>query len=383
MRSSSLPETFSPNEYLGNLGFRDPRVFDSKWTSRTNFIVQRSVLEIERFSIERLSVITALEREVLTGFTTGFEAQFEQHNVFDVAPDAILTGQDVGFLRIATVGPFFVLDRRDDRFAPRQGFFDSFRLRYGSPLLASDIHFLKAEAQHTQYIPVLDSLGFVYALRGGWARSLRAHEEIPISERFFLGGRTTVRGFDENSIGPLGEDGSPQGGDFELNANTELRFPLWFGLNGALFVDGGGVYLQKEAISIHEFRRSTGLACDPSIARSMAASVRARSSLPLTSTTSPIARVWSLTNPCRRKISVPVTNWRNASICAAVDSNPACARRNTESAELAVTCGTLRRTRSRRSIHSIAAGDNGSSASTRRSANSPAPNMRWKSRVAM
>ena len=38
--------------------------------------------------------------------------------------------------------------------------------------------------------------------------------------------------------------------------NTELRFPLAYGFGGVVFADGGGVYFQDEAVSLHDFRRS-------------------------------------------------------------------------------------------------------------------------------
>lgn len=68
----------------------------------------------------------------------------------------------------------------------------------------------------------------------------------------------SVRGYAENSIGPHGSDGNPVGGDLLLNFNTELRFPLFYGLGGAIFVDGGGLYLHARAISIADFRESVG-----------------------------------------------------------------------------------------------------------------------------
>jgi len=65
----------------------------------------------------------------------------------------------------------------------------------------------------------------------------------------------------------LGSAGDPVGGDVSANVNTELRFPLIYGLGGVVFVDGGGVYLQhcpsgvgltNCAHSLENFRRSTG-----------------------------------------------------------------------------------------------------------------------------
>src|SRR5207245_8552786 len=112
--------------------------------------------------------------------------------------------RDEGRLRTVSVGPFAVYDGRDDAFVPHRGVFDSLRVRVAPGELGSDVPFVKLVGQHSHYIPLDDEVTLVYAIRGGWARALATEEEEPIRERFFLGGRTTVRGFGENVIGPQG-----------------------------------------------------------------------------------------------------------------------------------------------------------------------------------
>jgi outer membrane protein insertion porin family len=265
------PNTFNPNDYIASLSFREPHVGDTRWTFRNNIVAQRSTRNVDQFSLERVAVIPAIERTLLPTLQVGFEAQVEQARVFDVAPDVLaFNPRDQGQLRTVSVGPFVVHDGRDDPFVPRRGVFESLRLRYAPGALGSQVPFVALTGEHSQYVPLVDDLIFVYAARGGWALAYQHGDQVPIRDRFFLGGRTTVRGFGENEIGPIGSiitdsygqavvSGNPTGGDMALNLNTELRFPLAFGLGGAVFVDGGGVYLQDRAISIDDFRRSAGL----------------------------------------------------------------------------------------------------------------------------
>jgi outer membrane protein insertion porin family len=254
------PTAANPNQYVGNLGFREPRIDETQWTFRANLIAQRSTRAVDQFSFERYAFIPAIERTLLPGLQVGSEVQVEQSQVFDVKPDVLAEfPKDEGWLRTISLGPFAIYDRRDDAFVPHRGTFDSLRVKFAPSSLGSDVPFIKLVAQHSHYIPLDDDVTFVYAVRAGWARAYEGNDQLPIRERFFLGGRTTVRGFGENVIGPQGSQGHPLGGDLVVNLNTEVRFPLVFGFGGVVFVDGGGVYLQDRALSLRDFRRSSGL----------------------------------------------------------------------------------------------------------------------------
>jgi outer membrane protein insertion porin family len=88
---------------------------------------------------------------------------------------------------------------------------------------------------------------------------MRDTVEVPIQKRFFIGGRTTVRGFTEESLGPHAADGTPTGGNYMANLNTELRVPLQYGFIVALFVDAGSVWFQGIPNSGFDLRESAGL----------------------------------------------------------------------------------------------------------------------------
>jgi outer membrane protein insertion porin family len=261
------PTTWTPNDYIGNLSFQSPRIFDSLFTFRNNLIAQRSTRSVDQFSIERFALIPAIERPLAPNLLGRIEVTGEQARVFNVAPDVLaFNPQDAGNLRTVSVSALGVYDRRDDPFIPQRGYFESLTMRVAPQQFGSSIPFVLVQAQHAQYVPLGDHLTFLYSLRGGWSHGLQAGEQVPIRYRFFVGGRTTVRGFAENSIGPTGKQGDPTGGNVLVDANSELRFPLIFGLLGAVFLDGGTVYLQNCpsdtvdgcGIDFFNFRRGAG-----------------------------------------------------------------------------------------------------------------------------
>jgi outer membrane protein insertion porin family len=79
---------------------------------------------------------------------------------------------------------------------------------------------------------------------------------IPLPERLFAGGGTSLRGFALNQAGPRDAlTGFPVGGQAMLILNQELRFPLKIpfagsNLGGALFYDGGNVYSRLNRITL-------------------------------------------------------------------------------------------------------------------------------------
>lgn len=87
---------------------------------------------------------------------------------------------------------------------------------------------------------------------------------IPISERFFLGGETTVRGYKPFMIGPKfaehDSDPQPQGGVSSLLLSEEFQYPLFVQPNiGAfVFLDSGFVGLKEYSISLKDLYGSAG-----------------------------------------------------------------------------------------------------------------------------
>ena len=71
--------------------------------------------------------------------------------------------------------------------------------------------------------------------------------EYPFYKHFFAGGLKTVRGYEQNTLGPRDSKNDPFGGDVLVTGGVELIFPMPFvkdrsGWRTLLFVDGGSVF---------------------------------------------------------------------------------------------------------------------------------------------
>jgi outer membrane translocation and assembly module TamA len=81
------------------------------------------------------------------------------------------------------------------------------------------------------------------AFEVGWMDSFGGEEEIPLNERFYSGGPTSLRGFGYQMVGPVDHDGDPLGGKFKIVWNVvELRRALYKVFGGAVFLDVGNVW---------------------------------------------------------------------------------------------------------------------------------------------
>jgi len=179
--------------------------------------------------------------------------------VWDVAPGAILSSEDQGFATVAAVRGLAVLDFRDDPFNPKKGTLLSGSAELATLPLGSEVDYYKLSGQSSFYFTVFRRSTIVLSGRAGMARAFGRTQEVPIQKRFFLGGRSTVRGFKEDSLGAKAADGTPTGGDMMVNLNTELRVPLRNGLIGAVFVDAGSVWFARAPVNGFDLRKTSGL----------------------------------------------------------------------------------------------------------------------------
>jgi outer membrane protein insertion porin family len=166
--------------------------------------------------------------------------------------------------RLSTLSASFIRDTRDQALDAHRGIYESVEADVNPSVLGSNTNFVRFLGQ-AAYYQRLGSNGLV------WANSLRlglesafAGDHVPLSELFFAGGGSTIRGFSLNGAGPqrnvpvcsnpsdtstCSQITVPVGGKQLMILNSEVRFPIPVTfpiigdkLGGAAFYDGGNVY---------------------------------------------------------------------------------------------------------------------------------------------
>ncbi|MCK4754542.1 MAG: BamA/TamA family outer membrane protein, partial [Calditrichia bacterium] len=101
-------------------------------------------------------------------------------------------------------------------------------------------------------------------LKGGAIFEIGPTKNLPISDLFFAGGATTVRGYPEQLLGPTtfdseGYKNKAIGGKLLYLMNVEIRIPIYWLFVGEIFLDGGNVWREISDFNPTEIKFSTGL----------------------------------------------------------------------------------------------------------------------------
>jgi outer membrane protein insertion porin family len=172
---------------------------------------------------------------------------------------------------VSQFGVTWVHDARDNPADATKGSFNSADFGIADTAIGSSASFLRFYYQNSTYHPIGRKFSFARSIRLGILGPYRdtvslsfppqttAVTVIPLPERFFAGGGTSLRGFALNQAGPRdAATGFPVGGQALLVLNQEFRFPMrlpYIGtaLGGALFYDGGNVYSRLNRVTFRAY----------------------------------------------------------------------------------------------------------------------------------
>ncbi|MDH5201794.1 MAG: outer membrane protein assembly factor BamA [Nitrospirota bacterium] len=263
-RQSSFRFEMSSLEKRYIFQYLDPWFFDVPLPFRTFFLYEdKKEINIDtretRYRLKRYGASAGLEKKLSDSLKTELYYELSLVKTFDVKPDVILSKEDIGTLIISGIKPGIIYDTRDNPFDPKKGILSGFSLKFTSPLFFSETNFLKLIFHGSTYHELTKRIVLALSLRGGVAHGYHDTEELPIVERFFLGGRTTVRGYSQDMLGPKGSNGDPTGGNAFLCGNVEIRSSFGKGIGIVAFLDGGNVWLKAKDMDPANLKYTAGL----------------------------------------------------------------------------------------------------------------------------
>ena len=129
----------------------------------------------------------------------------------------------------------------------------------------SGLEYYKINYEQQRFIPLTRELTLALKGRIGYGDGYGDFDQLPFFENFYAGGVRSVRGFRDNTLGPIASDGDPLGGAFLTVFNAEVFFPIPFlddanGLRLSTFLDVGNVFESYDVFDAGDLRYSVGLA---------------------------------------------------------------------------------------------------------------------------
>lgn len=253
-----------------NLGLTDPYFLDSRWTLGADiYRTERQYIDYTR---------RATGGDIKAGYplsdtlSTFWIYRYEKKEIFDESAgllESIRNGSIIQPEKNSTTSSITAsLSRNttDYRLDPSTGTASTISFEFAG--LGGTNRFAKYMAEHTYFYPV--GWGTVASIHGtvGYVQNL-FNKEIPIDEKFYLGGIGTLRGYSTRTVGPskenprtpldiVGEgtfvsDRVYLGGVSEAYLNLEYTIPLLkeAGLKGVVFFDAGNAYPEGKFLSAY------------------------------------------------------------------------------------------------------------------------------------
>ncbi len=257
--------------------FNLPRLFDTKFTILNSGGVGRDLTSYG--DVLRAEYAPAILWAGIPHFspTIGYRIRYEAQ--IGTTDTCLL--QDSGY-GVASEYPYLlsmmeqgmVYDSRNNPLSPTRGWYWSLNFAEAGGPFGGLYDFVKAQGEVRGYRSILrvagQDIGTTVAARlgAGIIETYDAAGKVPLEERFFLGGGTSVRGWAANHLGPYAlptstsctQDTVPIGGDLEMYGSIELRQPLPFypDLSLATFVDAGRVWDLPQRFNASEIQYSVG-----------------------------------------------------------------------------------------------------------------------------
>ena len=247
-----LSTTFSSESTLYQIEFKEPWLFDKPIELSTK--VFKSEREYTDYTKLSTGFSLGLSRRFKEYWKVGSSYTYRLDEIFSVSPDASDAVLDLPEESvISSISPYLSRDTRDNFLNPHKGSRNVIAFTYAG--LGGDNYFVKMSLDSSWIFPVTRNTEFNMRGRYSIASGLNGHE-LPLYERYFVGGPYTVRGM--RRLGPEDEFGGYIGGRQRLVFNFDYTFPLIkdAGLKGDIFFDTGTAFDDSDSL---EMRESGGL----------------------------------------------------------------------------------------------------------------------------
>ncbi len=240
-----------------SLSFTEPWLFDIPLSA--GFDVFNTERDYQDFTRKSLGGAVRFGYQLRQFVRGNVMYKYEDVEVKDVSELASITLRaEEGRSTVSSLTFSVVHNTLDNPMFPMKGFMNIATAEIAGTFLGGNTDFVKLQVDAGAYIPVIWGTTFHLRARAGWGDGIGG-DQLPVFERYFVGGISTVRGYDVRSLGPEVDD-VLIGGNKELIFNAEYIFPIApsLKLRGLFFFDAGNAFSEDESIKLKNLRFSAG-----------------------------------------------------------------------------------------------------------------------------
>jgi outer membrane protein insertion porin family len=219
----------------GEVSYEDPWFRNSDIDFRV--ALGASLKDLVGYSIQKYYARITFTKTFRKGIKTGvfLEAKEASVDSIIIKPEILVGPTDY---QLITVGLTQTFDFRDSPTNPHKGWILDGSASFSESLDGS-ASFARFTGRYSTYVSFGKSL-LALGARLGYISAVQGTANVPIDERFFNGGSTTVRSFYETELSPKDTENHPIGGLARSIFNVEYDMPIFGDLVGAAFFDAGG-----------------------------------------------------------------------------------------------------------------------------------------------
>ncbi|HPP05805.1 MAG TPA: outer membrane protein assembly factor BamA [Syntrophorhabdaceae bacterium] len=242
------------------LTYVEPKIFDIDLDASTNIFNYKRIMD--SYDYKKSGGGFGFSRNIMEDVKGGFSYRYERTQVTNIEDTAsIYIKEQAGTKSTSAPSISITKNTIDDIMNPYKGDYLGALLEVAGGPFGGDNYFVKAIASYSRYIPAgfWDSTCLVKGTIG----AIRPYggRQLPIYEKFFVGGLDSVRGFKFGEAGPLDSEGEPIGAKNQLFFNFEWIFPIYkpAGLKGVVFYDAGAGFDDSEGFMLKGIRSGAGV----------------------------------------------------------------------------------------------------------------------------
>ncbi|MFH1836607.1 MAG: outer membrane protein assembly factor BamA [Candidatus Omnitrophota bacterium] len=203
-----------------------------------------------------------LGKDITDELGVGLKYNLEEVKISDLPSDYTEDLKDEeGTNMISRLTGSVQYDTRDNKYSPTKGWLSGASLENAGGFLGGDKDFVKIYTYASYYHSLYENIVLELKGRSGVVEAYGNSEKVPIYERFFSGGATTIRGYAQRAVGPRDQAGHYIGGEGMVVGNAEVIFPVFKKLiKGAVFYDVGNVTENAgDIFSDSSYKMATGV----------------------------------------------------------------------------------------------------------------------------